>query len=143
MESYIEMKERQQKEMDAFPLGAAFTDDSFRQMMEEWGLNPETDKDKILHVGAGCFIRKTDKDAFDALFSRFDKEKEEGFKDDGFLYGAFRFELDNNECFYTFDPVPAFHSLGFLTSDIETDERLNRIYKNAWKDGLKAYNELN
>ena len=70
MESYIEMKERQQKEMDAFPLGAAFTDNSFRQMMEEWGLNPETDKDKIIHVGAGCFIQKKDKDAFNALFDR-------------------------------------------------------------------------
>ena len=140
METYFQMKERQQKEMDAFPLGAAFSRVQFKEMMEGWGLTTD-DTDKILSVGAGCFIQKKDKAAFLSMFSRFDKEKEQGFKDDEFLYSAFRYEFDNHECYYTGNPSPALRSLGFSRKKIETNERLNRIYKLAWKDGLKSYNE--
>ena len=41
MESYRELRERQQKEFNELPLGFAFSMEQFRGMMEEWGLDPE------------------------------------------------------------------------------------------------------
>lgn len=37
MESYREMRERQQKEFNELPLGFAFSDEQFNKMMEGWG----------------------------------------------------------------------------------------------------------
>ena len=37
MNAYQEMKDRQQKEFDAFPMGAAFSNQQFKDMMEKWG----------------------------------------------------------------------------------------------------------
>ena len=70
---YQILKDRQHKEFNAFPLGAAFSQTQFTEMMAKWGLEP-TDTDKILHVGAGCYIRKTDREAFHALVERLEKK---------------------------------------------------------------------
>ena len=43
---YRELKNRQQKEMDTFPLGACFSKEQFADMMQNWGLT-ESDTDKI------------------------------------------------------------------------------------------------
>ena len=73
---YQILKDRHHKEFNAFPLGAAFSQTQFTEMMAKWGLEP-TDTDKILHVGAGCYIRKTDREAFHALVERLEKEKQD------------------------------------------------------------------
>lgn len=143
IELYPELRKRQQKEFDNFPLGAAFTDDSFNQMMEEWGLDPVTDTDKIISLGAGCFIRKADKAAYMEMAERFYNEKKAGFENDDFLYSAFRFELSNYECFYSGDYIPALRALGFKESEIESDERLKRIFYKALYEGQEAFWKLN
>lgn len=38
---------------------AAFTDERFDTMMQEWGFNP-SEIDKIIDIGCGCFIRKSE-----------------------------------------------------------------------------------
>jgi hypothetical protein len=38
MNIYKELKDKHQKEMDAFPLGAAFSNSQFAEMMQKWGL---------------------------------------------------------------------------------------------------------
>lgn len=40
MESYREMRERQQKEFNELPLGFAFSNEQFAEMMKGWGLDP-------------------------------------------------------------------------------------------------------
>ena len=70
MNIYKELKDRHQKEMDAFPLGAAFSGDQFAEMMQKWGLTVD-DTDKICSIGGGCFIRKSDKEAFFNMLKRF------------------------------------------------------------------------
>lgn len=50
MESYRELRERQRKEFNELPLGFAFTMKQFRGMMEEWGLDPEKDQDKLCRI---------------------------------------------------------------------------------------------
>ena len=78
---YEILKNRQQKEFNAFPMGAAFSQQQFAEMMAKWGLLP-TDTDKIVHIGGGCYIRKTDREAFHALAERLAKEKEDALAAD-------------------------------------------------------------
>ena len=43
---YLELKQRQQKEVNDFPFGFAFSNQQFKEMMEKFGLS-ENDTDKI------------------------------------------------------------------------------------------------
>ena len=86
---YAQQKNRHQKEMNAFPLGACFSNEQFDQMMRNWGLTPD-DTDKICSVGGGCYIRKSDSTTFREMLDRFVKEREEAIAadktGDGFIY---------------------------------------------------------
>ncbi len=46
MNTYKALTDRQSKEMNAFPLGAAFSNKQFEEMMQKWGLTVD-DTDKI------------------------------------------------------------------------------------------------
>ena len=41
MNKYAELRNRQQEEFNALPLGFAFGDKQFEEMMKKWGLDPE------------------------------------------------------------------------------------------------------
>ena len=58
MESYRELRDRQQKEFNELPLGFSFSDKQFDEMMKKWGLDPEKDLDKIYRIPGGGFIQK-------------------------------------------------------------------------------------
>ncbi len=37
MNAYKLLKDRQQKELDSFPIGAAFSNSQFEEMLQKWG----------------------------------------------------------------------------------------------------------
>jgi hypothetical protein len=117
MNTYKQLKDRQQKEMDAFPLGAAFSKQQFADMMQEWGFTVD-DTDKIISIGAGCFIRKSDKEAFFNMLKRHDKEMQDAIAEDktgdGFIYDMFYYELANHE--YIYIKLVFFYSLEYRKS---------------------------
>ena len=88
-ETYVQMKERHQKEVNEFPMMWAFNNDQFAQGMKKLGLQ-ETDTDKIYRIAPGGFIRKTDADKLDEMFTRHEKEREEAMAADidgmGYLF---------------------------------------------------------
>lgn len=135
--AYAVMQQRHQKEFDQFPLGAAFSKKQFREMMEEWGLT-ETDTDKILSIGAGCFIRKSDKEAYHEMVVRQNTELDAAIAEDktgeGFIYQMFLYELANHEYGYTLDMDSTLNALGYTLEAINADERLlNGLSKAARK----------
>ena len=60
MNRYAQLRQRQQEEFNALPLGFAFGRKQFDEMMEGWGLDPEKDLNKICSIGAGGYIQKKD-----------------------------------------------------------------------------------
>ena len=58
MNEYLELRDRQQQEFNALPLGFAFDQKQFKEMMQGWGLHPERDTKKICPIGAGGYIQK-------------------------------------------------------------------------------------
>ena len=123
MESYRELRERQQKEFNELPLGFAFSMEQFRGMMERWGLDPEKDQDKIVRLPVGGFLQKKDRDYYQEVTERHYAELEAAKKSDtdgtGFLYQMFLFELDNHEYGYTGDLEDTLDCLGLTWEELK------------------------
>ena len=139
MNSYEQLRNRQQEEFNAFPLGAAFSDKQFAEMMEKWGLTVN-DTDKIYSIGAGCFIRRTDSDAFHELTERHAKEHEEAMAADetglGYIKDMFACELANHEYCITYDYEETFDALCLTEEQVYADKRLTHGLEKARKDYL-------
>lgn len=139
MNTYEQLKNKHQKEMDAFPLGAAFSNAQFAEMMQKWGLTVD-DTDKICSIGAGCFIRKSDKETFFNMLKRFKEETNAAIAadetGDGFIYDMFYYELANHEYCITYDYEETFDALGLTVEQINADKRLFHGLMKAKKDYL-------
>ena len=126
--------------MNAFPLGAAFSDKQFEEMMQKWGLTVN-DADKICSIGGGCFIRKSDKAAFFEMLDRFKKEREDAIAADktgkGYIYDMFLYELANHEYCITYDLTDTLDALNLTAEQVNEDKRLLHGLNKAVKEYLK------
>ena len=138
MNRYDEMRNRHQQEVNAFPIGWAFSDQQFENMMRNFGLAP-TDTDKIMSIGGGGCIRKTDEKAFLEMLDRHDREMQAAMDADqdgsGFLYEMFKSELANHEYGYTYDYSDALAACYLDLSDLEK----NPHYKKALLKACAEY----
>ncbi len=144
MNKYTELKNRHQKEVNAFPLGAAFSNKQFAEMMEKWGLT-ENDTDKIYKIGAGCFIRKSDHAAFHEMLDRHGRERNAAIAEDktgdGYIYDMFYTELANHEYCITCELDETLEALCLTIDEINADKRLLRGLKKARAKYLKNCKE--
>ncbi len=134
MNAYTELKEKQQAEVNAFPMFFAFTQQSFDEGMKRLGLEP-TDTASIISIGNGGYIRKSDKDAFLAMFARQKQEREEAIKadrtGDGYIFQMFYYELNNHEFGYTGDPEDTLDALKITEEEIRSNPTLEHGYTKA------------
>jgi hypothetical protein len=135
MNKYEELKLKQQKEFNAFPIKFAFTKEQFDKAMFELGLTPD-DTDKIYRVSDG-FIRKTDSKAFNEMWDRFESEQERAMNEDkdgtGYIYDMFEYELANHEYGYTYDLRDTLDCLDLTLPQIKADKRLRTGLNKALK----------
>lgn len=137
MNKYIEYKNRKHAEFDKLPMKVAFGNKQFEQMMKEWGLTTsKEDLTKIHQLGAGCYCLKKDTHLFEEHFQRTQKELKEFLKDDNNLKSAFKYEFANHECGYTYTPQDALPPLNLTYEEVEKNERLNRVFNEAWCEYL-------
>lgn len=135
MNKYAELRNRQQEEFNALPLGFAFGDKQFEEMMKKWGLDPEKDLDKIYSVGYGGYIQKKDAELLHKTRERHDAEMEAAIEADktgeDFIYQMFLYELDNHEYGYTGDTEDTLDALGYTAEEVLGDPRLKRGIEKA------------
>lgn len=136
MNKYSELRQRQQQEFNALPLGFAFSQKQFGEMMEEWGLDPEKDLDKIYRLGStGGYYKKSDAQLIRDTFSRHEAEREAAIAEDktgeGFIYEMFLCELNNHEYGYTMDTEDTLDALGYTADEVLADPRLKRGIEKA------------
>lgn len=128
MNEYQKLRDRQQQEFNALPLGFAFSNKQFREMMQEWGLDPEKDTDKICSIGYGGFVQKKDADLLHTTTARHEAELSVAIEadktGDGFICDMFRTELDDHEYSYTMDLSDTLDALGYTAAAINADKRL-------------------
>ena len=135
MNRYAQLRQRQQEELNALPLGFAFGRKQFDEMMEGWGLDPEKDLNKICSIGAGGYIRKEDVGLLRQTSERHREEMAAAIAEDetggGFIYEMFLCELDNHEYGYTQDTEDALDALGYTAEEVLGDPRLKRGIEKA------------
>ena len=126
--TYLVMKERHQKEVSAFPLKFAFSNEQFEKAMAEWGLTPN-DTDKIYQfAGTGGFYLRTDSERLHEMLEKHEKDMQEAIAADttgeGFILEMFEYELSNHEYVITHDVQDALDALGVDIEEVEKEPRL-------------------
>ena len=137
-ETYNAMKKRHEDEVNAFPYMWAFNKEQFEEGMKRLGLEV-TDTNKIVSIGCGGYLRKSDYGQMLKMHKRLSAELREAiYGDEKFAYEAFRRELANHEYVVTYDPECALRCLGLTWGDVIGNEMLKRAFKAAEKDYLAS-----
>lgn len=125
---YATLREKQQEEFNNLPLGFAFSNKQFDEMMKGWGLDPDKDLDKIYRIPGGGFVQKKDHALLHETMDRHQKEMKEAIAADsdgtGFIYEMFLYEMDNHEYGYTGDLEDTLDALGMTLEEIAASEKL-------------------
>lgn len=143
METYTEMKARHQKEVNALPLGFAFSFDQWHDLLNKWGITEEEAKaGAVLCLGKQALIKATDKDFVIGTFKRIHDEEQAAIKADttgeGFIYQMFVYELNNHEFSYTADVDETLEELKLTREDIKKDPALKHGLLKAMEDIIGA-----
>lgn len=137
METYQQIKARQQAEVDAFPIGAAFSNEQLAEMMRKFGLpNDKTGYAQIVSLGAGCYIMRKDVPAWNEMAERHEREMKALRKSRKELIEALRYEFANHECQIYHDDLKdsiVCECVGLDWNEVKKDAWLMKIYKDAWK----------
>ena len=139
MSKYSAFKKSKQQKVDEFPMMFAFSQEQLEEGKARLGV---TDNKELLSIGAGGFIRKSDREEFDNLFIQLDKELAENLNDDEFLYEAFLYELANHEYCYSWDLTDSLDVLGLTVEQVKADDRMYSILKKAlvqYKEDMEDY----
>ena len=139
MSKYSTFKKSKQQKVDEFPMIFAFSQEQLEEGKARLGV---TDNKELLSIGAGGFIRKSDREEFDNLFIQLDKELAENLNDDEFLYEAFLYELANHEYCYSWDLTDSLDVLGLTVEQVKADDRMYSILKKAivqYKEDMEEY----
>ena len=135
MNRYAKLKQRQQEEFNRLPLGFAFSNKQFDEMMRGWGLDPEKDTGKLYRLPGGGFIQKKDHALLHETVDRHDAELQAAIAEDttgeGFIYEMFLYELDNHEYSYTLDTEETLDALGYTAEEVLNDPRLKHGIEKA------------
>ena len=141
-ETYAQLRARQQKETDDFPMFFAFSNKQFAEGMKKFSLSPD-DTDKIYKLGGtGGYYLRTDAEQLYAMFERHDQELNAAMKDTDFAAGAFRYELNNHEYCVTYDSADALAALGLTDEDLANDKNLSAAFNKAEKQYWSDYKAL-
>lgn len=127
--TYISMKRRHEKEVNEFPMFAAFSESAFQEGMKKLGLGIG-DRKKVASLGCGVFIRTADVPAWSALIHRHEQERKDAIRADqegtGFIREMFSYELANHEYCYTMDLTETLNALGLTVEEINASSAMKR-----------------
>jgi len=143
MNEYLKLKKKHQEEVNNFPIKFSFSNKQFDEGMGELGLDPETDRDKVVAGFAGAFYKKTDAPRLRDMLNRHAKERKEAIAGDltgeGYIYNMFDYELANHEYCVTMDETDALEALGITHEEIQKNEALSNGFiearRNQWDSG--------
>lgn len=138
MITYYDLKNKQQKLYNDFSSNNiywifAFSQKEFEQELERLNLK----KDELVSIGAGGFMKKSAVEEYQKVLQQMEDITEKIKKDDDLLRDGLRYELANHEYIITYNAAPALDVFGLTYEDIQKDERLKRILKEAINQYLK------
>ena len=137
---YRQLKDKQSKEFNNFPMMFAFSNEQFTEGMKKLGLNP-TDTDKIYSMGGGGYYKKSDSEQLKTMTTTHENEIQESIDNDktgeGFIYDMFYYELCNHEYSYTGDTSDTLNCLDMTMDIINKNETLLHGFKMARVEAMQ------
>jgi len=142
MNKYTELKQKQQEEVNNFPMFFAFNDKQFEEGMQKLGLDP-SETDKLYSAGrTGGYYRKTDAEKLFAMFERHRQEmKLARENDEQFIYDMFDYELSNHEYVVTGYVGDALDALGLTIEEVNNNPKYKSNLEKACMDQRDWYNK--
>lgn len=133
-QAYLELRKRQQKEVEDFPVAYAFSEQQLEEALQK--LNA-TKEECVSIFGCGDVLKKENVPAFKQMMARHAKELREAIKNKEFAEAAFLYEMDNHE--YAINWTGDADVLGCFSLDWKTLEELNLVgaYNRARKQHIK------
>ena len=130
MNAYKVLRDRQQEEFNSIPLGFAFGQKQFDELLARWEITADEAPLKIAAIGAGGDIQKKDVPLLRAMTARHKAEMAAAIAEDqtgdGFICDMFSYELNNHEYSITYDTSDALEALGLTAAEVAADKRLQR-----------------
>jgi hypothetical protein len=141
MNTYKQLKEKHQNEVNNFPMFFAFSDKQFAEGMQKLGLDP-SQTDKIYKFGStGGFYKREDAKTLYDMFDRHDAEMKQAIlNSDDFIIDMFYYELNNHEYIITYDVEDTLNALGLTYEEVKNNNRLYSALKEAKRMIQEAYN---
>lgn len=136
METLKELKNRHSKEINAFNIGAAFSNQQFEEMMSKFGLGVD-DTSKILSLGAGMYILKAERTQFNDLLARHKKELSDFKKDRKRHIESIIYDFNNMEVDFTHGFINNIETIGLTKEALDADPKLNDVVLAAWSKYAK------
>ena len=137
METYKQLKERQEAEVKSFIKEYcffAFSNDQFEEGMKNLNLDPAADGNKIARIPGGGFVLKEHLKEFNAMIDKHENETRAGIKADpdgkGFLYQLLTATMFNHEYGLTQDDEEALSHTPLAAEDL-ADPVIYDTYKRA------------
>jgi hypothetical protein len=129
MESYVEMKARHHKEIDALPICYAFNKEQLDEAKKKLGDVP------LATFGYGSVYRKADSGLINAVFDRIEEEHKKLREDYKELEEGFLYEMSNHEFNINQQGVEdVLRCFGMTEDDFK-----NPQIREAWARALKRY----
>ena len=83
MNRYAVLRRKQEQEIHALPIGFAFGNRQFEELMRRWGFDPEKDLDKIYRLGdTGGFYKRTDAQLIRDTLHKYEEELQAAIAED-------------------------------------------------------------
>lgn len=143
METYSEMKERFDKEINDLPIYYAFGQEQMNQLISKLGFNSEEElfKNAIYINGGGVVLNENIGEVL-KTFENHRKELKHSLSNDDFFVDAIKTEMINHEYSYTGELEDTLLSVGLTMDDYLNDNRINKLVTQAKKELSKEDLEI-
>lgn len=139
--NYSDLKTTHSNEYNSFKgIFFAFSNSQMKTELSKYGLcfDKKEDLKKLLSLGGGVYLLKSEKENYSNLCESLNKEQEFNFLRDDFLISSFYYELSNHEFIYTYDLTDTLNALGLEFSKL-TDQQKKCL--NVAKENYLKYSE--
>lgn len=137
-QAYLDLQERQRKEIEDFPIAYAFNEKQLKEALEKLGATKE---ECVTIFGHGDIIKKENAKPFMDMLKRHMNELQIAMKEEAFAEAAFLYEMDNHEYAINWDgDHDVLNVFGFNFDDLR-ELRIMDAYRRARDAHMKHAEE--
>lgn len=137
-QAYLDLQERQRKEIEEFPIAYAFSEQQLKEALEKLGATKE---ECVTIFGHGDIVKKENAKPFIDMLKRHMNELQIAMKEEVFAEAAFLYEMDNHEYAINWDGDDDVLSVfGFNFDDLR-ELKLMDAYRRARNAHMKHAEE--